>query len=81
MVYPRQRTSADRPGMWERCIGGRVPNVMLVNPSVPAKTVPEFISYAKANPTKVNMGSQSAVAKLEKRGDMHVSNHRGTLTR
>jgi tripartite-type tricarboxylate transporter receptor subunit TctC len=35
----------------------RVPNVMLVNPAVPAETVPEFIAYAKANPTKVNMGS------------------------
>jgi len=31
--------------------------VMLLNPSVPAKTVPEFISYAKANPDKVNMAS------------------------
>ena len=30
---------------------------MLVNPSVPAKTVPEFIAYAKANPDKVNMAS------------------------
>jgi tripartite-type tricarboxylate transporter receptor subunit TctC len=35
----------------------RVPQVILVNPAVPAKTVAEFISYAKANPGKVNMAS------------------------
>jgi tripartite-type tricarboxylate transporter receptor subunit TctC len=35
----------------------RVPMVILVHPSVPAKTVPEFIAYAKANPGKVNMAS------------------------
>jgi tripartite-type tricarboxylate transporter receptor subunit TctC len=35
----------------------RIPNVMVVNPSVPAKTVPEFIAYAKSNPGKVNMAS------------------------
>lgn len=35
----------------------RQPLVMLVNPSVPARTVPEFIDYAKTNPGKVNMAS------------------------
>ena len=33
------------------------PNVMVVHPSVPARTVPEFIAYAKANPGKLNMAS------------------------
>ena len=33
------------------------PFVMVVNPSVPAKTVPEFIAYAKTNPGKINMAS------------------------
>jgi tripartite-type tricarboxylate transporter receptor subunit TctC len=35
----------------------RFPNIMLVNPLVPAKTLPEFIAYAKSNPGKINMAS------------------------
>jgi tripartite-type tricarboxylate transporter receptor subunit TctC len=36
---------------------GREANVMVMHPSFPAKTVPEFIAYAKANPGKINMAS------------------------
>ena len=35
----------------------RVAGVMVVNPSLPTRTVPEFIAYAKSNPGKINMGS------------------------
>src|SRR5262245_7451951 len=35
----------------------RLPLIMLVHPSVPVKTVPEFIAYAKANPGKISMAS------------------------
>ena len=36
---------------------GEGPYVMVVNPSVPAETLPEFIAYAKAHPGKLNMAS------------------------
>jgi tripartite-type tricarboxylate transporter receptor subunit TctC len=48
----------------------RFPNVMVVNPSVPAKTVPEFIAYAKANPGKLNMASSGNGSTIHVSGEL-----------
>jgi tripartite-type tricarboxylate transporter receptor subunit TctC len=47
----------------------RAPNVMEVHPSVPAKTVPEFIAYAKANPGKINYASAGTGTLLHVAGE------------
>jgi len=47
-----------------------VPNVMEVNPNVPAKTVAEFIAYAKANPDKVNVASSGNGTSIHLSGEL-----------
>jgi tripartite-type tricarboxylate transporter receptor subunit TctC len=48
----------------------RVPNVMEVHPDVPAKTVAEFISYAKSNPGKINMASSGNGSSIHLSGEL-----------
>ena len=48
----------------------RAPNVMVLHPSVPAKTVPEFIAYAKANPGKINMASSGVGTSIHMSGEL-----------
>ena len=47
-----------------------VPNVMVVHPSFPAKTILEFIAYSKSNPGKVNMGSGTPGAAMHMSGEL-----------
>jgi tripartite-type tricarboxylate transporter receptor subunit TctC len=48
----------------------RVPNVLVVNPSVPANNVAEFIAYAKANPGRLNFGSSGNGTSLHIAGEL-----------
>jgi tripartite-type tricarboxylate transporter receptor subunit TctC len=49
---------------------GRIPLVLVANPSLPAKAVPELIAYAKANPGKINMASAGKGTPLDVAGEL-----------
>lgn len=51
----------------------RTPNVMVVTPSLPAKTVAEFIAYCKANPGKINMASSGSGTSVHLSGELFKS--------
>jgi tripartite-type tricarboxylate transporter receptor subunit TctC len=56
-------------------VGGimRVPNVMIVNPNMPVKTVAEYITYAKANPDKVNLISSGNGTSVHLSGELFMA--------
>ena len=51
---------------------GRGPGVMVVNPMFGAKSVPEFIAYAKANPGKINVGTAGSGSMLDVYGELFM---------
>jgi tripartite-type tricarboxylate transporter receptor subunit TctC len=52
---------------------GNVPNILVVNPAVPVKTLKEFTDYVKANPNKLNFGSTGNGSSMHLAGELYKS--------
>ena len=59
---------------------GDVPNILVVHPDVPVKTLAEFIAYAKANPGKLNFGSTGNGSSMHLAGELFKTITATTMT-
>lgn len=59
---------------------GDVPNILVVHPDVPVKTLAEFIAYAKANPDKLNFGSTGNGSSMHLAGELFKTLTRAQMT-
>ena len=59
---------------------GEVPNILVVHPDVPVKTLAEFIAYAKANPDKLNFGSTGSGSSMHLAGELFKTITGTTMT-
>lgn len=59
---------------------GDVPNILVVHPDVPVKTLAEFIAYAKANPDKLNFGSTGSGSSMHLAGELFKTLTGTTMT-
>ena len=68
-LYPNLNYNFIRDTVPVALIGG-IPLVLVATPSLPVKTVPELIAYAKANPGKINMASAGKGTPLDVAGEL-----------
>jgi len=68
-LYPKVRFDLEKD-FAPVALGAKVPNVLVVNPSVPANNVQELIAFAKANPDKVSYASSGSGTSIHMAGEL-----------
>ena len=68
-LYPKVRFDLEKD-FAPVALGAKVPNVLVVNPSVPVNSVQELIAYAKANPDKVSYASSGSGTSIHMAGEL-----------